>query len=166
MPGGVMLRGGGGRVMRVEVVDAHSAEARALVQTYLDEIGDMFPDGLDPAQSVSAEPDELTPPKGAFLVVRDDDGTAIGCGGVKLLDPHTAELKRIWLAPAARGRGLAARLLAALEQAARDLGATDGRLDTNVKFASALALFRAHGWQEVEPYNRNAYATHWFAKAL
>lgn len=150
---------------RVEPVDAHSAEALALVQDYLDEIGPMFPDGLDPAQSVTAEPDEMTPPRGAFLVVRDDDGTAIGCGGVKLLDTRTAELKRIWLAPRARGCGLGAVLLAALEDAARDLGATVGRLDTNAKFGSALAMFRAHGWQEVEPYNRNAYATHWFGKS-
>ena len=53
-----------------------------------------------------------------------------------------------------------------LEDAARDLGATEGRLDTNVEFGTALAMFRAHGWREVEPYNRNAYATHWFAKSL
>ena len=159
-------RDSGGGVARIERVDAHSAEALALVQAYLDEIDPMFPDGLDPTQSVTAEPDELTPPHGAFLVARDADGTAIGCGGVKLLDPQTAELKRIWLAPSARGRGLGAELLAALEDAARELGATQGRLDTNAKFESALAMFRTHGWSEVPAYNGNAYATHWFAKTL
>ena len=153
-------------MVRIEAVDAHGAEALTLVQIYLDEIEALFPHELDPALSVTAEPDEMTPPRGAFLVVRDDDGTAIGCGGVKLLDATTAELKRIWLAPAARGRGLATALLAALEDTARDLGATQGRLDTNEKFESALALFRRQGWQEVPPYNRNAYATHWFAKTL
>jgi len=152
--------------MRVEAADAHGAEALTLVQTYLHEIEALFPHELDPALSVTAEPDEMSPPHGAFLVVRDDDGTAIGCGGVKLLDAATAELKRIWLAPAARGRGLAAALLAELEDAARELGATHGRLDTNEKFGAALALFRRHGWQEIPPYNRNAYATHWFAKTL
>jgi GNAT superfamily N-acetyltransferase len=153
-------------VATIEAVDAHSPEARALVQTYLDEIGVMFPDGLDPARSVTAEPYELSPPRGTFLVVRDDDGTAIGCGGLKMLDPQTAEVKRIWLAPAARGRGLGAALLEALEHAARALGAIEGRLDTNAKFESALALFHGHGWREVPPYNSNAYATHWFAKSL
>jgi GNAT superfamily N-acetyltransferase len=150
----------------IEAVDAHSAEAQALVQAYLDEIEALFPYELDPALSVSAEPDEMSPPNGAFLVVRDDDASAVGCGGVKLLDPQTAELKRIWLSPRVRSRGLAATLLAALEQAARELGASQGRLDTNAKFEAALALFRRHGWQEVPPYNANAYATHWFAKPL
>src|SRR4051794_4759867 len=152
--------------VRIEAVDAHGAEALTLVQTYLDEIEALFPHALDPALSVTAEPDEMSPPRGAFLVVRDDDGTAIGCGGVKLLDATTAELKRIWLAPAARGRGFATALLAALEDTARDLGATQGRLDTNEKFEAALALFRRQGWHEVLPYNHNAYATHWFAKTL
>jgi len=153
-------------VASIEAVDAHSVEARALVQAYLDEIDALFPHHLDPALSVSAEPAEMSPPHGAFLVVRDDDATAIGCGGVKLLDSQTAELKRIWLSPTARGRGLAADLLAALEQAARELGAVEARLDTNAKFEAALSLFRKHGWEEVPPYNRNAYATHWFAKSL
>jgi len=153
-------------VPRIEAVDARSAEARALVQAYLDEIETLFPYDLDPALSVSAEPEEMSPPQGAFLVVRDDDATAIGCGGVKLLDSRTAELKRIWLSPTARGRGLAADLLAALEHAARELGAVEGRLDTNAKFEAALSLFRKHGWGDVPAYNRNAYATHWFAKRL
>ena len=152
--------------MRIEAVDARSAEAQGLVASYVAEIAATFPGGFDPAASVSADPEELSPPHGAFLVVRDDDGTAIGCGGVKLLDPQTAEIKRMWLAPSSRGRGLGRSLLAALEDAARELGATEGRLDTNAHLESALELYRRHGWQEVAPYNDNAYATHWFAKSL
>jgi GNAT superfamily N-acetyltransferase len=150
----------------IEAADARSDEARALVASYVAEVAASFPGGFNPDASVSADPEELTPPRGAFLVVRDDDATAIGCGGVKLLDAQTAEIKRMWLAPAARGRGLGRSLLAALEQAARDLGATEGRLDTNAQLESALALYRRHGWGEVSAYNDNAYATHWFAKSL
>src|SRR3954451_1325279 len=99
-------------MMRVEAVDAHGAEALTLVQTYLHEIEALFPHELDPALSVTAEPDEMSPPHGAFLVVRDEDGTAFGCVGGKLLDASAPELKRIWPARAARDSGLAAALLA------------------------------------------------------
>ena len=152
--------------VRVEAVDAASDEAQALVAAYVAEIAATFPGGFDPTASVSAEPDELSPPHGVFLVVRDDDGTAIGCGGVKLLDQDTAEIKRMWLAPAARGRKLGRLLLEALEDAARRLGATEGRLDTNDTLQAALALYERAGWQPVEPYNDNVYATHWFRKTL
>ncbi|HET6818215.1 MAG TPA: GNAT family N-acetyltransferase [Mycobacteriales bacterium] len=152
--------------MRIEAVDAANEEAQSLVASYVAEIAATFPGGFDPAASVSAEPDEMSPPHGAFLVVRNDDGTAIGCGGVKLLDAQTAEIKRMWLAPSARGRGLGRVLLEALENAARELGATEGRLDTNASLESALALYERSGWQPVSPYNDNSYATHWFRKTL
>ena len=152
--------------LRVEPADAASDEARALVQAYIDEIAATFPSGFDPDASVSADPAELTPPHGTFLVVRRPDGTAVGCGAVKLLGPDTAEVKRMWLHGSTRGLGAGRLLLDALEQAARDLGATRGCLDTNGQLAAAVALYRRSGWQEVEPYNDNRYATHWFAKEL
>jgi GNAT superfamily N-acetyltransferase len=136
------------------------------VAAYVQEIATTFPGGFNPEASVSADPEELSPPNGCFLVVRDDDGTAIGCGGIKLLDPATAEVKRMWLTPDARGRGVGRMLLAELEVAARDLGATEGRLDTNGQLTAAIVLYRHAGWREIPAYNSNTYATHWFAKAL
>jgi len=161
-----MINGEGGKRVRVEPGDASAPESLALVAAYVDEIAATFPHGFDPKASVSAEPDELSAPHGAFLVVRDDDGTAVGCGGVKLLDAGTAEIKRMWLHPSTRGRGAGALLLAALEDAARALGATRGVLDTNESLVAAIALYRRHGWHGVPAYNDNAYATHWFAKDL
>jgi GNAT superfamily N-acetyltransferase len=152
--------------MKVEPGEAGSDEAQALVAAYVDEVATTFPGGFDPAASVSADPDELTPPHGMFLVVRADDGTAVGCGAVKLLDPNTAEIKRMWLHPSTRGSGAGRLLLSALEDAARQLGAAEARLDTNQILAAALALYRKTGWREVPPYNDNTYATHWFAKEL
>jgi GNAT superfamily N-acetyltransferase len=150
----------------IEPLDAATEEAQALVAAYVAEVATTFPKGFDPDASVSADPDELSPPNGVFLVVRDDDGRAIGCGGVKLLDPDTAEVKRMWLAPAARGRGIGRGLLGALEDAARGLGATEGRLDTNDLLTAAMDLYRRAGWRDVAAYNHNPYATHWFAKRL
>lgn len=152
--------------MKIEPVSAASVEARVLVALYVDEIAAAFPAGFDPKASVSADPDELTPPNGNFLVVRADDGNPVGCGALKLLDPHTAEIKRMWLAPEVRGRGIGRQLLEALETTARDLGATHAKLDTNETLEAALTLYRKSGWEEVAPYNDNAYATHWFAKQL
>lgn len=152
--------------MKIEPVSAASVEARVLVALYVDEIAAAFPAGFDPKASVSADPDELTPPNGNFLVVRADDGNPVGCGALKLLDPHTAEIKRMWLAPEVRGQGIGRQLLEALETTARDLGATQAKLDTNETLEAALTLYRKSGWEEVAPYNDNAYATHWFAKQL
>jgi GNAT superfamily N-acetyltransferase len=154
------------RSMRIEAADAASEESQALLAAYFAELAIRFPDGFDAQAWVSAEPEDLSPPQGLFLVVRDDDGTAVGCAGVKLLDPATAEIKRMWLHPATRGRGMGTTLLDALEDAARDLGATTGVLDTNATLEAALALYRLHGWREVPPYNDNPYATHWFEKEL
>jgi GNAT superfamily N-acetyltransferase len=152
--------------LRVEPADATSDVAQSLVQAYIDEIAATFPSGFDPDASVSADPEELTPPHGAFLVVRDDSGAAVGCGGVKLLDAETAEVKRMWLHGSTRGQGAGRLQLTALEQAARELGASRACLDTNQQLEAALALYRRTGWEEVAPYNDNRYATHWFAKQL
>jgi GNAT superfamily N-acetyltransferase len=148
----------------IEPADAHSAEVRGLLASYFAEIQAAF--GYDDAHAPPTVPEDFTPPQGQFLVVRDGAGTATGCGGVRLVDPATAEVKRMWLHPSMRGRGAGWALLTALEAAAVDLGASRGVLDTNVTLTSALALYRAAGWVEVPAYNDNDQATHWFAKDL
>jgi GNAT superfamily N-acetyltransferase len=148
----------------IEAIDARSEEARELVAAYLAEIEKTF--GYDSTRAVPVADDDFDPPNGVFLVVRDESGVAVGCGAVRRLDADTAEVKRMWVSPIVRGRGVGWALLEALEAAAAGLGATSGVLDTNATLTSALALYRAAGWQEVEPYNENPEATHWFRKAL
>jgi GNAT superfamily N-acetyltransferase len=148
----------------IEPADAHSAEVQALLESYLAEIQAAF--GYDDTHGAPTEPAEFAPPNGQFLVVRDRTGTATGCGGVRLLDPGTAEVKRMWLHPSMRGRGAGGKLLNALEAEAVALGARRGVLDTNATLTTALALYRAAGWLEIENYNDNDEATHWFAKEL
>jgi GNAT superfamily N-acetyltransferase len=150
--------------IRVEPADARSAEARELVASYLTEIEKTF--GYDTTRAVPVTDEDFAPPNGMFLLVRDERGVAVGCGSVRLLDPNTAEVKRMWVSPTMRGRGAGWALLQAIEAAAVELGATRGVLDTNATLTSALALYRAHGWDEVAPYNENPEATHWFAKQL
>jgi GNAT superfamily N-acetyltransferase len=148
----------------IEPADAYSAEVQGLLASYLSEIQATF--GYDDTHGGPAAPDDFTPPNGQFLVVRTADGTATGCGAVRLLDPMTAEVKRMWLHPSMRGRGAGWKLLQALESEAVALGARRGVLDTNATLTSALALYRAAGWVEVPKYNDNDEATHWFAKDL
>jgi GNAT superfamily N-acetyltransferase len=150
--------------MRIEAADPGSGEVAALLAAYVEEMQASF--DFQISRGMPTTPADFEPGHGRFLVVRDEDGTAIGCGGVRLLDPATAEVKRMWLDPTARGRGLGRDLLAALERAAVDLGAERGVLDTFDLLGPAMALYRSAGWQEVAAYNDNWQATRWFAKPL
>jgi GNAT superfamily N-acetyltransferase len=122
--------------------------------------------GYDDTRGSSTDADEFVEPDGCLLIVRDETGTGVGVGGVRLLDKDTAEIKRMFLRSSIRGRGAGWKLLQALEAKAVELGASRGVLDTNVTLTSALALYRAAGWEEVPAYNDNLEATHWFAKGL
>src|SRR3546814_1473863 len=70
----------------------------------------------------------------------------------------------MWVAPDARGLGLAQRMLEALEAHAASMALHTLRLDTNRSLAEARALYQRNGYREVAPYNDNPYADHWFQK--
>lgn len=159
-----MSAGGDRPAVVIEPIGPDSDEVTILLGEYMAEIVASF--GYDDAQGSSTSDSDFKPPTGCLLVVRDDDGTAVGIGGVRLLDPATAEIKRMYLRSSIRGRGAGWALLNALEAKAIELGATRGVLDTNATLTSALALYRAAGWVEVPKYNDNEEATHWFAKEL
>ncbi|MFD5887850.1 GNAT family N-acetyltransferase [Streptomyces sp. NPDC060334] len=109
--------------------------------------------------------DDLLPPTGRFVVGRLD-GRALACGGIRLLDPATAELTRVYVDRRARGTGGGAALLTALEDAGRALGAERVRLDTRSDLVEARALYSRHGYAEIPAYNSGPYAEHWFEKPL
>jgi GNAT superfamily N-acetyltransferase len=85
-------------------------------------------------------------PHGVFLVVRDEDGRALACGGITRFDADRAELKRMYVVPEARGQGLGRRLLGALEDEARRRGYRGVVLETGVVHEAALALYRGAGY--------------------
>jgi GNAT superfamily N-acetyltransferase len=111
------------------------------------------------------DPARFRPPAGVFLLVEDDLGP-VGCGGIRMLEPDRAEVKHLYLRDAVRGRGWGRMLLAELERRARELGATQAVLDTNIALEAAGSLYRASGYVEIEPYNDNPNATLWFCKEL
>jgi GNAT superfamily N-acetyltransferase len=97
-----------------------------------------------------------TPPSAAdvsvVLVARDDDGTAVGCGALRALGGDVAEVKRMFVVPAARGRGVSKLLLAGLEDAARARGWTTLRLETGPRQPEAIALYEGAGYRAIPAF--------------
>ena len=87
-----------------------------------------------------------------FLVARDAAGTALGCGGIRLLGPGSGEVKRMYVEPAARGTGVAAAILRALEDHARDLGITRLLLETGTGQPDAIRFYQREGYEPIEAY--------------
>jgi ribosomal protein S18 acetylase RimI-like enzyme len=107
----------------------------------------------------------MIPPAGLFLVATLHS-EAVGCGGLKFHGDAPAEVKRMWVAPAARGLGLGRRLLSELEAHAAAYRVSVLRLETNGSLAEAISLYRTSGYREVDAFNDEPYAHHWFEKTL
>jgi GNAT superfamily N-acetyltransferase len=151
-------------MVEIRRIPASSADALGLVAAMVEAIAAQYGE-LVLSATPSATPDELSPPGGCFVALYED-GRPVAGGGVKRLAADTGEIKRMFVVREARGRGLARVLLAALEDAARDLGYARVRLDTGAKQVEALALYRSSGYREIEDYNANRYAVYWGEKLL
>jgi DNA-binding MarR family transcriptional regulator/GNAT superfamily N-acetyltransferase len=152
-------------MIEIALEDPATPDARWCIDQYIAELNTRFESGFDPSRSISADADELTPPKGGLLIARMR-GRPVGCGALKFHDGAPAELKRMWVAPEVRGLGLGRRILVALEQHARERGVRALHLETNGTLTEAIALYRASGYREVPAFNSEPYAHHWFEKAL
>lgn len=86
------------------------------------------------------------------LLLSDDDGTVVGCGALRPLGPATAELKRMYVTPAARGRGLSRWVLTGLETTARERGWTTLRLETGPLQLEAIALYERSGYRPIAAF--------------
>src|SRR4051794_3527383 len=146
-------------MIATEVVSSGSADARYCINEYFRELNARFDTGFDPDRSMPADSLDV------FLVARLR-GQPVGCGGLKLEQRATAYLKRMWVSRGLRGVGLGRRLLHELEDLARENGGRTVQLETNRALTEAIALYRAQGYREVEPFNDEPYAHHWFEKRL
>ena len=86
-------------------------------------------------------------------------GEPVACGGLKALETRTAEIKRLYVRPDMRRRGLGRRLLDQLEGVARTQGYAAVRLDTGARQPNAVRLFKAAGYREIPDYNANPFAS-------
>jgi DNA-binding MarR family transcriptional regulator/GNAT superfamily N-acetyltransferase len=153
-------------LVRVDVADPHSPDARYCLRSYFDELGRRFDAGFDPSQSISASDDEMTLPSG-LLLIATVQGSAVGCGALKL-HPETgiAEVKRMWVSQSVRGLGLGRRLLESLAKEASGQGMRVLRLETNQALAEARHLYETAGFVEVDAFSNEPYAHHWFQRDL
>jgi DNA-binding MarR family transcriptional regulator/GNAT superfamily N-acetyltransferase len=152
-------------LVAVGPVDPEDPDAQRCLRRYAAELATRFDAGFDVARSRPVDPAGMRPPIGTFLLARVH-GEAVGCVALRLRPGPEAEVKRMWVDPAARGMGVARRLLEATEAAARAAGAPALRLDTNRALVEAIALYRSTGFDEVAPFNDEPYAHHWFEKPL
>ncbi len=142
----------------------HAGVARELA-AYLAFLGeDVDPDGLD--HDVADWQGEYDGRAGVMLVVVDAVGAVVGTAAVRRLEPGVAELKRMWLRPEHRGRGLADRLMERVLSEAHTLGGRVLRLDSEHRLAAAVRLYRRYGFREIADYNRNPRADVWMELPL
>jgi DNA-binding MarR family transcriptional regulator len=146
-------------------VDPDHPHARHCLAEYVAELNRRSPRCFDPSVGATALPHEVRPPAGQFFVAYLHD-ESVGCGAVKHHSDAPAEIKRMWIAPQARGLGLGRRLLETLEACAVAGGARVAHIETSAVLPEALALYRSAGWIEVPAFNDEPFADHWFEKRL
>jgi ribosomal protein S18 acetylase RimI-like enzyme len=143
-------------------------EADALLHAYLDElISRYFGRPAEPAEIATelGDGDDLRGSRG-FLLVARAGRTPVGCVGVRLPAPGTAELTRVYVAGTARRGGAGRRLVAAAEDAARAAGAHRMLLNTRKDLTEAIALYTRLGYRPTAPYGDDPYAELWLSKDL
>lgn len=152
--------------LRPSPVDA--PDARALLEEYFALRAAIFPGGA--YRTVPPVPATFVEPAGVFVVLDDDDGAPVGCGGIRRIDdgPHGPrdEVKHLFVREGGRGRGWGRVILDDLERRARARGAAELVLDTHHTLAAAGGLYARSGFVPIPAYNDNSNATVWLSKPL
>ncbi len=149
----------------VRIVDPRSDVADFCIRSYFAELDQRFDAGFDLDVSKSADITEFVEPTGLFLVAHLHD-EPIGCGALRFHGAEGTDVKRMWVDNSARGLGVGRRMLSELERHAKQRGVTVLRLETNRNLHEAIGLYKSAGYVEVDAFNREPYAHHWFAKDL
>jgi GNAT superfamily N-acetyltransferase len=147
-----------------ERADAAQPPASELLEAMVSELEPLY-GRIDVPQAPSATPADFAPPGGSFLIGYED-GEPVCVGGIKRLPDGACEIKRMYVVPKARGRGVARELLEALEDEARSLGYELARLDTGPRQPHAERMYRAAGYAEIGNFNANPFASFWGEKRL
>ena len=139
--------------------------AMALWDEYMALISERAGPEFVPTERIFGSIDVFRGPNAAWIVLYDD-GEAVGCAGLRELEPGVAEIKRMFVTPRARGRGHARRLLAELEEMARDAGQREMRLFTTDMLPEAMALYESEGYTVRSAHPMDVRTEFWLEKAL
>jgi GNAT superfamily N-acetyltransferase len=150
---------------RTRLADSDAADSRRLIAAMEAEINEIYEDHPESIHEVGTAGDLMREPGGSFILV-EVDGEAVGCGGLRRLDTESCEIKRMYIVPEHRGRGLSRTLLAALEERAKELGYVNVKLDTGDRLPKPKALYESSGYSQIPDYNGNTQAAYWFEKPL
>ena len=151
--------------VEIRRVDPEHPDARRCLAAYYAELDARSGTHFDPTTGSTAEPAEVRPPHGVFVVAYLR-GTAMGCGALKHHAGGVSDVKRMWVHDGARGRGVGRRLLEDLERRAVEHGDSVVRLETSALLSEAISLYLSAGYVEVDPFNDEPFADHWFSKTL
>jgi GNAT superfamily N-acetyltransferase len=133
--------------IEIRTASFHDPVSGQMIAAALADLGARYGSGGD---QTPVDPAEFEPPAGRFLLAWVD-GTPVGCGGWRTLasDPTVAEVKRMYTAPAYRGRGVATAVLRAIEDTARQAGRARVVLETGSKQPEAIALYKEMGYERI-----------------
>jgi GNAT superfamily N-acetyltransferase len=139
-----------GRVSEIVIRPARfgDPEVQALVAQALADLGERY--GGSSGDDTPVAPGDFDPPTGGFFVAVDG-ARLVGCAGWRT-HGGDAELKRMYTAPAARGRGLARRMLGVIEESARSAGRKRVILETGDQQPEAIALYESAGYERIEDF--------------
>jgi len=152
---GLERSGGDAVPVTVARADIRSAEALALIGALNHELSSRYPEAGATHFRLDAE--EVAPGRGAFLIAART-GTPIGCGAVRRIETGTAEIKRMYVRPDARGQRVGQAVLAALEAEARALGCARLVLETGARQPEAITLYERAGFSRIPPFGEYAHS--------
>jgi GNAT superfamily N-acetyltransferase len=133
-------------MIEIDVVPWDHPDGIRLREAQRIELDDRYGGDLEPGAKPNADTVAV------FVVARNETATALGCGGLRLLNPGTAEIKRMYVTPEARGTGVSVALLHALEDWARERGITRLLLETGTAQPDAIRFYQREGYERIDNF--------------